>query len=60
MKILIKLIAIFMLLRILGGYAQATPSLSALSSTEPSETDSAGGYTVDISPVDFVEVINNP
>jgi hypothetical protein len=60
MKILVKLLAIFLLLRILGGYAQATSSLSVLSSTETSAMDSAGGQTVDISPVDFVEVINNP
>ncbi len=62
-KILIKLIAIFFLLRILGGYAQyvqATPALSFPSSTETSQMDSAEGHSVDIPPADFVEGSNNP
>lgn len=61
MKILIKLIAIFFLLRILGGYAQyvqVTPFLSFLSLTETSEVNSAEGHTIDIPPADFEEVIN--
>lgn len=60
MKIMIKLIAMFLLMRILGGYAQATPSLSLLSLIKTSEMDSAQGYTVDIPPPDLVEVVNNP
>ena len=62
-KILIKLIAIFFLLRILGGYAQyveATPSLSFLSSTEASQADSAEGYSGDLLPADFEEGSNKP
>ncbi len=60
MKILIRLMAIFLLLRILGGYAHATPSLSLTSPTEASEMGLAEGSTAGISLVDLVEVINTP
>ncbi len=54
MRILIKLVAILLLLRILGGYAQAAPYI--VPPTEKPEMDTVGIYTVNIAPVDFVNV----
>lgn len=53
MKVLIKIIAIFLLLRIMGGYAQIMPSFGRL--TEKPKMISAEIQTIDIVPADSTD-----
>jgi len=52
MKVLIKIIAIFFLLRIMGGYAQIMPSLFSARLTEKPKMISAEAQMIDIASVD--------